>query len=101
VQLQVLDSFFSTIPNFKSDIDPISNQTQSAESVDDSLAPTDIGSSRTRAGKRKALAIPPPQKKPRKAVSKTASRIKINDLAPIPCSNSSEKHPGKYHRAPI
>jgi hypothetical protein len=47
VQLQVLDSFFSTIPGFKSDIDPISARTHSVELASDSSAGPGAGSSRT------------------------------------------------------
>jgi hypothetical protein len=53
--------------------------TPSAESADDSSAGPGARYPRTRAGKRKAAATPPPQKKPRKV-----SGIKINDPAPNP-----------------
>jgi hypothetical protein len=84
VQLQVLDSFFSTIPGFKSDIDPISARTQSVKSADDSSVGLGAGSSRTLVVKLKAITTPPRKKKPQKEVNKRASRIKINDLAPNP-----------------
>jgi hypothetical protein len=84
VQFQVLDSFFSTIPGFKTDSETISAQTQSAETADDSLVSNGAKSSRTRAGKRKAADTPPPQKKPRKEVRNRASGIKINDSASNP-----------------
>jgi hypothetical protein len=58
VQFQVLDSFFSTIPNFKTDSETISAQTQSIESTYDSLAGNGVESSRTRAGKRKTADTP-------------------------------------------
>jgi hypothetical protein len=50
VQFQALDSFISTIPGFKTNLDSISAQTWSADSTDDSLAGHGAGSSRTRAG---------------------------------------------------
>jgi hypothetical protein len=50
VQFQVLDSFFSTIPDFKTDSDSILARSQSADSTDDSMAGHSAGSSRTRAG---------------------------------------------------
>jgi hypothetical protein len=60
VQLWVLDSFISTIPGFKTDADPISAKTQSAESTDDSSTGHGAESSRTRASKRKATFTPAP-----------------------------------------
>jgi hypothetical protein len=84
VQFQVLDSFFSTIPVFKTDSDSISPQTQSAESADASLAGHGAGSSRTRAGKHKSTNTPPQKKKSQKEVPNRASRIKINDPASNP-----------------
>jgi hypothetical protein len=58
VQFQVLDSFISSISGFKTDSDSISTWTRSADSIDDSLV--GYGSSRTRAGKRKADDTPHP-----------------------------------------
>jgi hypothetical protein len=59
VQFQVLDSFISTIPSFKTNSASISTWTRSANSTDDSLAGHDARSPRTRAGKRKAADTPP------------------------------------------
>jgi hypothetical protein len=72
VQFQVLDSFISTIPGFKSDSDSISAHTGSDSSTNDSLAGHGVGSSRTRAGKHKAVDTPP-QKKPQKEVRNRSS----------------------------
>jgi hypothetical protein len=84
VQFQVLDSFFSTIPNFKTDSDSILTRTWSAESADESLAGHDAESSRTQAGKHKAADTPQKKKKPWKEVQNRASGIKINDPASSP-----------------
>jgi hypothetical protein len=98
VQFQVLDSFISTIPGFKSVLDSISAQTRSADSTDDLLAGHGARSSRTRAGKRKAADTPPPQKKPQKEVWNRSSRIKIEEPtsnpspAPTPLESTGERY---------
>jgi hypothetical protein len=63
---------------------PLPARTPSAESAGAlSKGPSD-GSSRTRAGKRRAAATPPATQKERKVTSKKTPRIKINDPAPNP-----------------
>jgi hypothetical protein len=63
-QIQVLDTFSSTISVFKTYSDSKSAWAQSADSADDNLVSHGVESSRTRAGKRKAADTPPPQKNP-------------------------------------
>jgi hypothetical protein len=84
VQFHVLDSFFFTIPDFKTDSKSISAWTRSVELADDLLAGHGVGSSRTHAGKRKAADTPPQKKKSQNKVRNRASKIKINDPAPNP-----------------
>jgi hypothetical protein len=55
-----MDIFFSTIPDFKTDLDSILPWTKSAESADASLTGHGVGSSSTRAGKLKAIDTLPP-----------------------------------------
>jgi hypothetical protein len=88
MHLQALDSLISSIHGFEGDspvpVVLILAQTLSVESVGDSSTGPSVESSRTRAGKCKAIATPPPPKKPRKVVSKKASGVKVNDLSPKP-----------------
>jgi hypothetical protein len=97
-QSQVLDSFFSTIPGFKTDLDSKSAQVCSADSADDTLATHGARSSRTRAGKRKA-ANTPPQKNPWKEVWNRSSKINIDELALKPSSalTPPESTEGRYY----
>jgi hypothetical protein len=100
VQFQVLDSFFSTIPGFRTDSETILAQTRSTETADDSLAGNGVRSSRTRAGKCKAADTPPPQKKkPQKEVRNRASGIKINNLAfnPSPAPTPLKSIVGRFN----
>jgi hypothetical protein len=85
---QALDNFTTPIPGFEGDIPIpailISARTPSIESAHNSSAGPSAGSSRTRAGKRKAKVTSPPPKTSQKVVNKKASGVKINDLAPNP-----------------
>jgi hypothetical protein len=98
VQFQVRDSFFSTIPGFKTDSDSILARTQSAKSADESLVDHGAESSRTRACKRKATDTPQ-KKKSQKEVRNTVSRIKINDPAsnPSPAPSPLESTKGRFN----
>jgi hypothetical protein len=97
--VHALDSFASTILGFKHDEQilaiPISAQTPSAKSTDVSSAGPSVGSIQARAGKRKAVATPPPPKNLQKIMNKKASGLKINDPTPKP---SSTPTPPKGHR---
>jgi hypothetical protein len=85
-----LDSFASDIPDFQGDDSipaiTISARAPNGEFADDSSALPSVGSYRAQAGKRKATATPPPQKKAKKAAGKATGRIKINEPAPKPSS---------------
>jgi hypothetical protein len=89
-KMQALDSVASTIPSFNGDNPiptiPISAQVPSVELADDSSIGPSVGSSKTRAGKLKAMATPPPLKKAKKVMGKKLGRININDPAPKPSS---------------
>jgi hypothetical protein len=99
VQFQVLDSFFSTIPGFKTDSDSISPRTQGVESADASLVGHGVGSSRTQTGKHKATDTPPQKKKSQKDVQNRASGIEINDPAsnPSPAPTLPENTGGGFN----
>jgi hypothetical protein len=85
--MQALNNIITPIPGFEGDIPIlISAQTPNNKSANDSSASPGAGSSRNRAGKRKATATPPPQKKAKKVMGKTASEIKINEPTPKPSS---------------
>jgi hypothetical protein len=98
-QIQVLDSFFSTIPGFKTDSDSKSAQARTADSADDNLVSHDSEPSRTRTGKRKATDTPPPQKNPRKEVWYRSSKINIDEPTSNPSSAPTppESIEGRYY----
>jgi hypothetical protein len=85
-----LDNFISPIPSFEGDIlisaIPISAQTLSGESTDDSSAGPSAESSKTRANKRKDTTAPPPLKKFKKIMGKLTGGININQPANKPSS---------------
>jgi hypothetical protein len=98
-QIQVLDSFFSTIPSFKIDSDSKSAQAWSVDLADDNLASHGVGSSRTQADNRKAADTPPPQKNPQKEVRNRSSGINIDEPASNPSSAPTppESSEGRYY----
>jgi hypothetical protein len=98
-QIQVLDSFFSTIPGFKTYLDSKSAWAQSANSAYDTFASHGVGSSRTQAGKRKATDTPPPLKNPRKKVWNRSSGINIDESASNPSSTPTplKSIEGRYY----
>jgi hypothetical protein len=81
-----LDNFISPIPNFDGDIPnlaiPVLTCPLGGESIEDPSTGSNAGASKTRAGKRKANANPTLQKKAKKSIEKSSSKIKINEPAP-------------------
>jgi hypothetical protein len=92
-------SFFSIIPDFKTDSDSKSARAWSADSADDNLASHGAGSSRTRAGNRKAADTPPLQKNPQKEVQNRSSGINVDEPALNPSSALTplESTEGRYY----
>jgi hypothetical protein len=90
--MQTLESFASTISGLKNNdlilVVPLLARAPGSESTDDSLAGPSVRSSRTRAGKQKAVATLPPLKKP-KVMGKKVGGLKINDPALKPSSTST------------
>jgi hypothetical protein len=90
LQVQALDNFISPIPEFEGDIPipaiPVSAQTPSG----------DVGSTRTRASKRKAVAPPPTLKKAKTSTGKLTGGIKINKPSPsLPSALTPPQAPQK------
>jgi hypothetical protein len=90
-----LDIFISPNPRFEGDIPisaiPILTQSPSSESINDQIAGASAGASKTQTGKWKVAANLTPQKKPKKAIGKSSSGIKINE--PIPKASPAPTPP--------
>jgi hypothetical protein len=81
-----MDHFISPIPGFEGDIPfptiLVSTRSPSSELANDPSVGAGAGASKTQAGKCKATANPAPQKKAKKAASKSIGGIKINEPTP-------------------
>jgi hypothetical protein len=101
--MQALDIFISSIHGFEGDIPipaiPVSTRSPGGESASDSSAGASVRASKTRTGKRKAVAYLISHKKTKKAAGKSSSGIKIIEPAPkaspalTPPSDSRQKIP--------
>jgi hypothetical protein len=84
--MQVLDSFISPISGLDGDIliltVLVSAQPHSDEPTNDPSAKANVGASKTQASKWKATANLTTQKKAKKAMRRSSSRIKINEPTP-------------------
>jgi hypothetical protein len=101
--MQTLDSFISPIPTFEGDIPilaiPVLAQPLGSEAISDPSTRASANASKTKVGEWKATANTTPQKKAKKPMGKSSSRIEINELVPKATPPSGPRKGISIHRS--